>query len=86
MGRAYTNTSFEFNFSSPSKMISSTEINVTPKRQKSAKFRLQILEDSSKRFPKHAYLFKIEEKMTKLRCSKVGTVSNLIDIMADGIR
>ena len=67
--------------------MSSTEIYVEPKRQKIAKFRLQILVDSSKRFPKHTYLLKIEEEMTKLRCSKVGTVSNLrMDIMADSIR
>ena len=87
MGRAHTNTSFEFNFSSPSKMISSTEINVTPKRQKIAKFRLQILVDNSKRFPKHTHLFKIGERMTELRCSIVGKVSiSKIDIMAYGIR
>ena len=30
--------SFEFDFSSPSEMMSSTEINLTPKRQKIAKF------------------------------------------------
>ena len=67
--------------------MSSTEINVTRQRQKIEKFWLQILVDNSKGFPKHTHLFKIEEKMTKLRCSKVGTVSNLmIDIMADGIR
>ena len=84
MGGSYT--SFKFNFSSPSKM-SSTEINVTPKRQKIAKFRLQILVDISKRFPKRTHLFKIKEKMTELRSSKVATVSNSkLNIMADGIR
>ena len=67
--------------------MSSTEVNVMPKRQKIAKFRFQILVDNSKEFPKHTHFFKIKEKKTKLRYSKVGTVPNLmIDIMADGIR
>ena len=87
MGRSHTTTSFDFNFSSPPNMMSSPEINVTPKRQKIAKFRLQILVDISKRFPKRTHLFKIKEKMTELRRSKSATVSNSkIDIMADGIR
>ena len=68
-----SHTSFKFDFSSPSK-LSSTEINVMPKRQKIAKFQLQILLDHSKRFPKRTHVFKIKEKMTELRCSKVATV------------
>ena len=87
MGGSNITTSFESYFLSPSKMMSSTEINVLPERQKIAKFRLQILVDNSKRFPKHTHLFKIGERMTELRCSKVGKVLNSkIDIMAYGIR
>ena len=46
-----------------SKMMSSTETNVTPKRLKIEKFRLQILVDSLKSYLKRTYFFKIEEKM-----------------------
>ena len=53
-------------FSALSKMTSSTEIDVTPKRLKIAKFRLQILVDNSKSFSKRTYFFKIEEKMAEL--------------------
>ena len=73
IGGSYT--SFKFNISFYSKMTS-TEINVTPNRQKIAKFRFQILVDNSKRFTKRIHLFKIKEKMTELRSSKVATVSN----------
>ena len=52
-------------FSAPSKMTSSTEIDVTPKRLKIAKFRLQILIDNSKSYLKRTYFFKIKGKMTK---------------------
>ena len=67
--------------------MSSTEINVTPKRQEITKFRFQILVDNSKRFPKRTHLFKIKEKMTELRSSNVAIVSNSkLNIMAYGKR
>ena len=49
----FTNT----HFSTPSKMMSSTEINVTPKRLQIAKFRLQILMDNLKSYSKCTYFF-----------------------------
>ena len=60
-------------FSDSLKMMSATKINVTSKRLKIAKLRLQILVDNSKSYSKHTYFFKIKEKMTKLSCSKVGS-------------
>merc|ERR1712002_624589 len=72
MGVTFTHT----HFSAPSKMTSSTEIDVMPKRLKIAKFRLQILIDNSKSYLKRTYFIKIEEKMTKLWCSKVGSNLN----------
>ena len=63
-------------FSASSKMTSSTKINVMSKRLKIAKFRLQILVDNSKSYSKRTYFFKIEEKMTELWCSKVGSNLN----------
>ena len=68
----FTNT----HFSTLSKMTSSTEINVTPKRLQIAEFRLQILIDNSNSYSKCTYFFKIEEKMTELWCSKVGSNLN----------
>ena len=59
-------------FSTPLKMTSSTEIDITPKRLQIAKFRLQILIDNSKSYSECTYLFKIKEKMTELWCAKVG--------------
>ena len=56
-----------------SELTSFTAIDVTPKRLKIAKFRLQILVDNSKSYSKRTYFFKIEEKMTKLWCCKVGS-------------
>ena len=47
------------------KKTTSTEIDVTPKRRKIAKFRLQNLVDSLKSYSKRTYFFKIEEKMTE---------------------
>ena len=48
------------------KTTSSTEINVTPKRLKIAKFRLQILVVNLKSYLKLTYVLNIEEKMTEL--------------------
>ena len=68
-------------------MMSPTEINVTPKQQKIAKFQMQILVDNSKRFSKHTIFIELKKKMTELGFPKLGTVSNSkIDIMANGIR
>ena len=63
-------------FSAPSKMMSSTEIDVTPKWLKIAKFWLQILIGNTKSYSKRTYFFKIEENMIKLRRSKVGSNLN----------
>ena len=60
-------------FSTSSKMTSSTKINVTSKRLKIAKFRLQILVDNSTSYSKRTYFSKIEEKMTELSRSKEGS-------------
>ena len=57
----------------PSIMTSSTEIDVALKWLQIAKFRLQILIDNSKSYPKCTYFFKIVEKMTELWCFKVGS-------------
>ena len=48
-----------------SKMMSSTETNVTPKRLKIEKFRLQILVDSLKSYLDRTYFLKIDGKMTE---------------------
>ena len=56
IGGSLTTISFEFNISSPLKVMSSMEMDVTPKRQKIAKFRLQKLVDISKRCPEHLFL------------------------------
>ena len=48
-------------------MMSSTEIDVTPKRLKIAKFWLQILLDNLKSYSKRTYFFKIEEKNDRVR-------------------
>ena len=56
--------------------MSSTAIDVMPKRLKKAKFRLQILVDNSKSYSKPIYFLKIEENMTELWCSKVGSNLN----------
>ena len=63
-------------FSDSLKMMSATKINVTSKRLKIAKLRLQILIDNSKSYSKRTYFFKIKEKMTELWCSKVGSNLN----------
>ena len=55
----------------------STEIDLTPKRRKIAKFRLQILADNFQRFLICTYFLKIEEELTELRSSKVGATLSL---------
>ena len=52
-------------------------MNPTPKWQKIAKFRLQTLVNDLQRISKRAYLLKIKEKMSKLRCFKVEAIVNL---------
>ena len=59
-------------FSAPLKITSYAKIDPTSKWEMIAKFRLQILEENLQRFTKCNYFFKIEEKMTELRCLKVG--------------
>ena len=53
------------------------EIDFTPKRLQIAKIRLQILIDNSESYSECTYFLYIEEKMTKLWCSKVGLYLNL---------
>ena len=61
--------------SAPSKMTSSPEIDITPKRLKIPKFRKQILVDNLKSYSNPTFL-EIEKKMSELWCSKVGSNSN----------
>ena len=70
-------------FSPQLKVTSYAKIDPTPKRQKIAEFRLQILVGNLQRFLKRTYFFKIKEKMTKLRCLKVGANLNSKIVVVD---
>ena len=58
-------------FSDSLKMMSATKINVTSKRLKIAKLRLQILVDNSKSYSKHTYFFKRENDQVIMLQSRV---------------